>query len=259
MIDEPGVASPRRGRGGPGRTPWRDFPKAVILSPAKDIQRRTDYRPAKEGSTEAAYRLARDVVSDEHLATIRKAVEDCKPIVTAVHAEEKVSVNKIPHAYAHQIADRLGYDLDESIVQAQKIGRGGSDGFYRLANQPEFAGEVESGRDYVIVDDTLTQGGTIAALKGYIENRGGRVILASTLMGKQYSATLKPSQTTLQEVRERHGQDFDQWWREQFGHGLDRLTESELRYLARVKVPSTDALRHRLLAARQARDDEASG
>src|SRR5690606_21025252 len=70
--------------------------------------------------------------------------------------------------------------------------------------------------------------------------------------GKQYSSQLSPTSDTLDALRKRWP-DLEGWWNEQFGYGFDQLTESEARYLARVRVSSLDALRDRILAARQAR------
>lgn len=58
-------------------------------------------------------------------------------------------------------------------------------------------------------------------------------------------------------MRDRYGKDFKQWWESEFGYGLDRLTESEFRYLAKVKLPPTESVRDRITAARQARDRKA--
>ena len=35
----------------------------------------------------------------------------------------------------------------------------------------------------------------------------------------------------IQSLREKHGQDFENWWRQTFGFGYDSLTRSEARYL----------------------------
>lgn len=75
----------------------------------------------------------------------------------------------------------------------------------------------------------------------------------STLMGKQYSSTLKPSAETVAALRERYGQEFENWWAREFGYGFDRLTESEARYLAKIRGADADAIRDRILAARQGR------
>ena len=122
-------------------------------------------------------------------------------------------------------------------------------GYGRLARQARFKGEVVKGCEYVMVDDFIGQGGTLANLRGWIEQRGGRVVGAVALTGKPYSATLNPSQEQLHELRERHGPDFEKWWREHFGHTFDCLTQSECRYLARS--PDVDTIRNRLAEAQQ--------
>ena len=101
-----------------------------------------------------------------------------------------------------------------------------------------------------MVDDFIGQGGTLANLRGWIESRGGRVVGAVALTGKFYSAKLSPTQEQLRELRERHGPDFEKWWREHFGHAFDCLTQSEARYLARS--PDVDTIRDRLAAAKRA-------
>ena len=50
------------------------------------------------------------------------------------------------------------------------------DGPGRLFNSPEFDGPVVNGATYLLVDDTLSQGGTFAALASHIQLGGGKVI-----------------------------------------------------------------------------------
>lgn len=237
------------------RTAWQpNFPKAVMSLGAKEFQKHPDYRAAKEGDIAAAVRLTKDSLKKGDMVKIKRLAQGVKgePILVPVHAEEAVSVNQIPVAAAVHVGQDLGWDVDTGIVQAEKIGRGSGDGFYRLANQPHFIGEVEPGRSYVLLDDTLTQGGTFAALKGHIEAGGGEVIGVVAMSGKQYSSQLAPTSDTLKDLRKRWP-ELEGWWNEQFGYGFDKLTESEARYLARVRVSSPDALRDQILAAQQAR------
>ena len=63
--------------------------------------------------------------------------------------------------------------------------------------------------DYVLVDDFVGMGGTLANLRGYIESNGGRVLGAVALTGKPYSAKLTLEEKTLEELRQTHGQDLD--------------------------------------------------
>ena len=109
-----------------------------------------------------------------------------------------------------------------------------------------FAGQVEAGREYFIVDDAVTQGGTFADLRSYIESRGGKVIGSSTLMGAPFSHILAPTRKTIAALREKLP-GLEPWWRKTFGHGFDAMTEGELHALHRFN--STDAVRDRIAAA----------
>ncbi len=80
----------------------------------------------------------------------------------------------------------------------------------------------------------------------------GSGIGAVGLTGKPYSAKLKPSQEQLHELGEKHGRNFEQWWKRHFGHAFDCLTQSEARYLARS--PDVDTIRDRLAKAERQRD-----
>lgn len=82
-----------------------------------------------------------------------------------------------------------------------------------------------------------------------MESNGGRVLGAVTLTGKPYSARLAPDPKLIEALRAKHGKALEDWWQEQFGYGLDCLTQSEARYLERVA--DADAIRARLLEARQ--------
>ena len=74
------------------------------------------------------------------------------------------------------------------------MGRSQADGFQRLALQPPFDGAAPVGFPFAIVlDDTLTQGGTLANLCGHLDAQGVQVIAATTLTGKRYSAKLNSS------------------------------------------------------------------
>ena len=103
------------------------------------------------------------------------------------------------------------------------------------------------GAKFQRVDDFVGQGGTLANLRGWIEKKKGKVIGAVALTGKVYSAKLNPTKEQLHELRHKHGAHFEKWWREQFGHAFDCLTQSEARYLARS--PDVDTIRGRLAAA----------
>lgn len=238
----------------PVRTTWqKDFPDVVLHARLGDATSHRDYEAAKAGDKDAAYRLVSDVLTKDAVDKIRNIIGNREVLLAAVHAEEASGRNKIPQAMADVLGRVLHQDVDDSIVQTKRVGRTGQDGFGRLANQPEFSGNVRSDVPYFILDDTLTQGGTLAGLKGYIESHGGRVIGASALTGKQYSAKMALSPQTLSQLREHFGgTGLENWWKQQHGYGFDGLTESEANYL--LRAGNADKIRDRVLAARQAGD-----
>jgi hypothetical protein len=132
-------------------------------------------------------------------------------------------------------------------VQSNTVGHTGASGFQRLANQALFEGQVEPARDYLLVDDFIGQGGTLANLIGYVEAAGGHAVGATVLTGKPYSAKLAPDRAQIEALRSKHGRDFENWWRERFGFGFDCLTRSEARYLE--NSPDAQAIRDRLVEA----------
>ena len=165
-----------------------------------------------------------------------------------VHALEDQGINRIPAAFAELLAEQLGLEVETRIIQANVVNHTGASGWERMARPPLFAGDVQPGRNYLIVDDFVGQGGTLANLRGHLIAGGGAVLGAATLTGKGYSATLDMQPGILVALRAKHGQELENWWKQSFGYGFDRLTESEGRYLLRAE--DADTVRTRILAAR---------
>ena len=167
-------------------------------------------------------------------------------MLVSAHAYERDGFNAIPAAMARLLSDRLGLPFDTTVVQSNVVGHTGADGYGRLARQAAFVGKVER-HEYVMVGDFVGQGETLANLRGWVEKQGGMVVGAVGLTGKPYSAKLSPAEEQLDELKRKHGSEFEKWWREHFGHAFDCLTQSEARYLARS--PDVDTIRDRLAAA----------
>lgn len=144
-------------------------------------------------------------------------------------------------------------EVEAGIVQANIVNHTGATGWARIARPPRFSGEVVAGRNYVLVDDFIGQGGTLANLRGHIIGGGGNVMGAITLTGKEYSAKLASQAATLEELRRKHGKEIENWWRDNFGHSFEGLTESEARYLIRAEDAHT--IRTKLAEAGFAGDD----
>lgn len=219
--------------------------RAVIGGSLASITGHAEYRAAKAGDLAAAVRLAKDIVTDELVHQVREVIGGRRPAIIPVISIEAGGWNKIPHAAAEVLGARLALDVVPGIVQSNMPFRTALSGLDRIFASPAFDGEVGPGQDYLILDDTLTQGGTFAALAGHVECGGGRVIGAVALTGKQYSAILRPTPATLSALRETHG-NLETAFRAATGHEFDCLTESEARYLANFKP--AHAVRDRILA-----------
>ncbi len=232
----------------PPRAAWNGFPDVLIHAPESAVKKHPLYQAAKSGDADAAVQLVDDTMSAEQVESLRTLLDDRKPVLLSVHAYEETGVNAIPEAFADKLGNALGLAVDDRIVQTNVVGHTGANGYSRMARQAYFDGEVTPNVEYVLVDDFIGQGGTLANLKGYIESKGGRVIAAVALTGKPFSAKLTPDSTQLQELRQKHG-DLETWWQTRFGHSFDRLTQSEARYLARSQ--DADTIRDRIAAAEQ--------
>lgn len=172
-----------------------------------------------------------------------------RPKLLAVHAVEIAGMNAIPRVFARQLSQEFDLALESGIVQVNRVAHTKADGYHRLAFPPIFDGTVRP-TDYVLVDDFVGQGGTLANLRGFVETNGGGVIGAISLAGKRRSAQIRLDLATLQKLRDKHGNQLEEWWISTFGYGFDRLTESEAAYLWRSD--DFDTVTTRLASARGA-------
>ncbi len=237
------------------RSDWGDFPDVVIHADESAVKKHPLYVAAKGGDLEAAEELVIDASPIGALDKICAVIGDAKPYLLAVHAVESEGRNPIPIVLAGLLSELLDLPVDSNIVQINQVSHTGADGYHRLAFPALFGGEIRH-EEYFLVDDFVGQGGTLANLKGFVESYGARVIGATTLTGKAYSAKLKLSDETLQALRKKHGTELEQWWIDTFGYGFERLTESEARYLARADDAHTVSAR--IVEARRKRDTRIS-
>ena len=133
---------------------------------------------AKAGDVVAARELVRAVVKRERVKELAERFPNA--IVAFPHAEEASGKNKIPAIYAVAF-EAEGLKIAEDIIQSVKPHHTGSDKISRFVRRARYDGEVVSGREYIIIDDHVTMGGTLRDLKDYIESKGGKVVAVSTI------------------------------------------------------------------------------
>jgi len=234
------------------RAAWEEgFPPVLIYASERATKAHPLYQAAKGGNAEAAVGLVLDLVGEGSLSELSRH-RSSGAILLPVHATEEAGVNAIPVALAACIAGVTGLEVSTGVVQVTRALHTGASGWWRIRSQPVFEGEVEAGRSYVLVDDFVGMGGTLANLRGYVLAKGGRVLGAATLTGKGRSATLALDPQTLAKLRSAYGRDLESWWRARLGFGFDELTESEAQYL--LRAGAADTIRDRIAQAQPAGD-----
>lgn len=234
-----------RGRsGGPARSGPVDLPDAIIANALGAAGKHPDYAAGKAGDARAALRVAEALVTPELVLKVQMLKPDA---IVGVMAQEASGRNKIPLMAAAILAQKTGAKFIVDIVQSNSPRRTTMNGIDRLLASPRFDGFVQENISYVIVDDTITQGGSVAALGDHIQSSGGKVAGVVALTGQQRSARLSLSQEILHAVRTKFA-DLEADFRRITQYGFDRLTASEGQYLATLK--SLDAFRDRLVASR---------
>ena len=231
------------------RVVWGDFPDVLICASESSVHQHAHYSPAKMGDAKSADALVEDILALTDLDAIRMLLGDVKPRLLAVHALESAGMNAIPRVLAKRLSSEFNLPLESGISQLNRVTHTRASGYHRLAFPAVFEGNLRAS-NYVLVDDFIGQGGTLANLRGHVHRQGGTVIGAVSLSGKQHSSRLRLEDETLLKLRNRHGDKLEEWWLSTFGYGLDRLTESEAAYLFRSD--SFDVITTRLASARGA-------
>ncbi|MES2488537.1 MAG: PLxRFG domain-containing protein [Pseudomonadota bacterium] len=238
-----------KGKYGSDRADWNGFPPVHRMQPLGAAQKHADYVAAKAGDPAAAYRVAHDLLDDKKLEELSKALGDSSPTVVPVQSVEATGRNMLPRAYAELLGQKLGLPVDENIMQSVRAFHTNANAYERIASQPAFDGDVKKGGNYLIVDDTQTIGGTLANLRGHIEANGGHVILASALTGHESTADITLRPAMRDKLLAKHGAKLDDYLHENFGFGIDQLTQGEAGHLA--AAPSLDAVRDRIAEGRR--------
>ena len=232
------------------RTPWPpDFPDVVVHTSVAERDAHLGYAQAKAGDPDAAFELAFDLLNDAAVDHLRAFLTDSSAWLLPVVADETLGFNAIPDAMAQILARDLDLSVVENgeIIQTNKVGHTRAKAFQRLVTPAYFEGAVEPGANYLLVDDHVGLGGTLANLRGHIELNGGHVIGMTALTESRDGRRICLRAATFDMLWDKHGEALDQLWQDQFGYGIGCLTEVEGQVLCRQ--PSVDAIKNFLAQA----------
>lgn len=238
------------------RVPWRDSDvKHVKISACyqsikgnADTAERYLYLAAKRANNEDAADAivdlhATDEWVDDVVNSLRGWVEAGRdftfvwptPGFCSSDASETVqhTTNALPAAVAAYLQDILGGEINDTIMQVGRPGRTRLSKLERYLYQPIFSGDVDPTTGYVLVDDTYTTGGTLAALRSYILADGGTVIgvCALSTSSVRHKRRFAITTDTVSEMFGIYGAEMRGMWIEVIGHDPGSLTEDEGRFL----------------------------
>ena len=221
----------------------KDIVVFSIFENDSHLKRHPDYRKAKAGNFRSALNLISDLVWPEINQHKDRFSKDS--IFAAPFARESSGDNAIPQVMAEVFALVCGATADRGLVQITKVYHTGANPMERLALRPEFEGPVVSGANYVLLDDVVSLGGTLAELAHYIQINGGLVRDIAVIVNAGRNKSLSPDIKTLRILNERFGNEII----EIFGININALTANEAQYL--VGFRSTDEIRNRLIKAKK--------
>ena len=134
----------------------------MIHAEESAVKQHPAYAKAKAGDDEAATVLVLDTFNMQSALTLRSFAGDVAPTLVSAHALERDGVNAIPEVFAERLSQVLGWPAETGVVQTNVVSHTGANGFWRMARQAEFDGPVQAGDAYVLVDDFVGMGGTLA-------------------------------------------------------------------------------------------------
>lgn len=169
-----------------------------------------------------------------------------------VLAAEASGYNTIPPALA-AVLSRLseGVSTDE-VVQINRAFHTGGGAMERVAVRPLFAGEVQRGARYVLVDDVTVMGSTLAELANHIVLGEGIVVGTVVVVKAGRTGSLVPHPTRIRMIEDRFGDAVQGTLRLEPG----ALTADEAEYLLNFR--DADALRGRVASSLRERGERLS-
>lgn len=205
---------------------WEDsFPPVYTHTSIAYLKRHTSYNKAKNGDMQAAAEVVDSCVKPRLITELRKKhhYAELLPVI---------SNNRLPEA----LARKIGLKVHTEVYELEEQNRKNMTAIERLLYQPCFGGQITRGKIYIVVDDVVTQGGTISALRKYIMQCGGLVSAAVALASSADSQILPPDASDLYELENKFMLINDTLKKHNISTDPLELTRSQVKYLLRFNT-----------------------
>jgi hypothetical protein len=188
------------------------------------LKRCNGYSAAKEyGDASAADEIIKKCVSADELQSIKVKYPDAFLL----------PVLKKNNALPLSLCINIGLPVCSSVRCQNTLKRKNMSAMQRILKKPVFYGEIIPEIKYILVDDVITQGGTISSLMQFVSQRGGKISAILSLAYAKGSKKIMPTRENLANLNKRFGKRLTDFFEEN-GLGNDaaeQLTNSEILYL----------------------------
>lgn len=197
----------------------------------------------KQKDVKAAIEVCRHALDKAYRVRVKMEVDKLiskgygEPILVAPC--KPTSKNALAKTAAEFLGKKLKIEVDHSIQEKPCPSRREADRRDKFFQRPEFIGNVQKGRLYILVDDMVTTGATLAELRSYIVKNGGDVAFACSLascdgMDKQLHLS-NVSKTRVENMFKSLGKAVQDCIKNTVGITPDTLTEAEADFLSSGK------------------------
>jgi phosphoribosylpyrophosphate synthetase len=205
-----------------------NFPPLYNHTSIAFLKRCPGFYDAKKGNMRAALFVAGISVKTARINELRKKY----PAAVLLPV---IGKNKLPEALARII----GLKIYRGISKTHTLTRKKLTAMERLLHKPQFRGKILKGENYIIVDDIVTQGGTVSALRRFVLSKGGFVVAVAALAHSAGSGVIAPDLNNIHRLIEkfeytcmikilRSHRIADTIW---------EMTNSQIKYLSKFKTP----------------------
>jgi hypothetical protein len=200
-----------------------DFPKGYGHTSIAFLKRCLGFEDAKNGDMDAAHFVVGRCVKQDRLQKLREQYPNA--VLLPV-----LGNNKLPLALAQIIGLPIWLDVHLVHIVSRKL----LCAIERFLHRPIFTGYIQGDLEYIIIDDVITQGGTISALRNYVISMGGVVVAVVALAYAIGSHAVAPIKRHLVRLLLKFGMTLMSFLKI-YGIAVSTraLTNSQVKYLLR--------------------------
>jgi hypothetical protein len=203
---------------------WNEnFPEGYGHTSIAFMKRCPGFEDAKNGDIDAAQFVVSRCVKQSRIDDIREQYPDALLLPV-------LGQNQLPLA----LALAIGLPIWNNVRLIHMVSRKLLSAIERFIHKPVFTGYIKRDTEYILIDDVITQGGTIAALRRFVIRGGGNVVAVVALAYAIGSHAVAPIREYVIRLMVKFGLALhfllrmlgvavSVWW----------LTNSQIRYLLR--------------------------